>query len=52
MDLGVVPGTEIVAEIKGAFGDPTAYRIKGASIALRKKLAERIYLIPENEGMN
>ncbi|MCW8805141.1 MAG: metal-dependent transcriptional regulator [Ignavibacteriaceae bacterium] len=52
MDLGVVPGTDIVAEIKGAFGDPTAYRIKGASIALRKKLAERIYLVPESEGMN
>jgi len=52
MDLGVVPGTDIVAEMKGAFGDPTAYRIKGASIALRKKLADRIYLISENEGMN
>jgi DtxR family Mn-dependent transcriptional regulator len=52
MDLGVVPGTEIVAEMKGAFGDPTAYRIKGASIALRKKLADRIYLISESEEMN
>ena len=52
MDLGVVPGTEVVAEMKGAFGDPTAYNIKGASIALRKKLADRIYLVPENEGMN
>jgi DtxR family transcriptional regulator, Mn-dependent transcriptional regulator len=52
MDLGLVPGTEVVAEMKGAFGDPTAYRIKGASIALRKKLADRIYLISENERMN
>jgi DtxR family Mn-dependent transcriptional regulator len=52
MDLGVVPGTEVGVEMKGAFGDPTAYRIKGASIALRKKLADRIYLLPENEGMN
>ncbi len=50
MDLGIVPGTEVIAEMKGAFGDPTAYKIKGASIALRKKLAERIYLIPEIEG--
>ena len=50
--MGLVPGTEIVAEMKGAFGDPTAYRIKGASIALRKKLADRIYLISENERMN
>ncbi|MBP1683662.1 MAG: DtxR family transcriptional regulator [Ignavibacteriaceae bacterium] len=52
MDLGVVPGTEIFAEMRGAFGDPTAYRIKGASIALRKKLADRIYLISEKEGLN
>lgn len=49
MDLGVVPGTEIVAEMKSASGDPTAYRIKGASIALRKNLADRIYLVTESE---
>ena len=49
MDLGVVPGTEIAAEMKSAFGDPTAYRIKGASIALRKKIADRIYLVKEKE---
>jgi len=48
MDLGVVPGTEITVEMKGAFGDPIAYRIKNASIALRKNLADRIYLVPEN----
>jgi len=52
MDLGVVPGTEIVAELKGAFGDSTVYKIKGASIALRKNLTDRIYLVSENEGMN
>ena len=49
MDLGVVPGTEIVAEMKSASGDPTAYRIKGASIALRKNLADRIYLVTKSE---
>jgi DtxR family Mn-dependent transcriptional regulator len=47
MDLGVVPGTEITAEMKSAGGDPIAYRIKGASIALRKKQTERIFLILE-----
>jgi len=52
MDLGIVPGTEVTAEMKGAFGDPTAYKIKGASIALRKKLADRIYLLSEIESMN
>ena len=47
MDLGVVPGTEIEVEMKSIGGDPVAYRIRGASIALRKNQAERIYL--ENE---
>ena len=47
MDLGVVPGTEITAELRSAGGDPTAYKIKEASIALRKKEADKIFLIPE-----
>ncbi|MGB5287485.1 MAG: metal-dependent transcriptional regulator [Ignavibacteriaceae bacterium] len=52
MDLGIVPGTEIVAELKSASGDPTAYRIKGASIALRKVLSNRIYLVTTSQGIN
>lgn len=47
MDLGVVPGSEITSELKSAGGDPTAYQIKGATIALRKIQADRIYLFPE-----
>ncbi len=42
MDLGVLPGTEIGAEMIGPSGDPTAYRIRGALIALRKEQADRI----------
>jgi DtxR family Mn-dependent transcriptional regulator len=49
MDLGVVPGTIIKAELKSAGGDPFAYRIKGASIALRKKQANQIYIKEKNE---
>ena len=52
MDLGVVPGTEITAELKSVGGDPMVYKIKGASIALRKKQAERIYLNSEKSEMN
>lgn len=52
MDLGVVPGTEITAELKSVGGDPMVYKIKGASIALRKKQAERIYLHSEKSEMN
>jgi Fe2+ transport system protein FeoA len=38
--------------MESASGDPVAYRIKGATIALRRRLADRIYLVPENGGMN
>jgi DtxR family Mn-dependent transcriptional regulator len=52
MDLGVVPGTQITAELRSVGGDPIVYRIKGASIALRKKQAERIYLLSEKNTLN
>ena len=39
LDLGVVPGTVIEAELRSASGDPTAYRIRGALIALRRHQA-------------
>jgi DtxR family Mn-dependent transcriptional regulator len=39
LDLGVVKGTEIVAEMVSAIGDPVAYRIRGALIALRGEQA-------------
>jgi DtxR family Mn-dependent transcriptional regulator len=42
LDLGVVRGTEITAEMRSAGGDPTAYRIRGALIALRREQAGRI----------
>ena len=47
MDLGVVPGTEVEVELKGFFDDPVAYRIRGASIALRKNQTDKIYLLKE-----
>ncbi|MFN0100074.1 MAG: DtxR family transcriptional regulator [Gemmatimonadaceae bacterium] len=39
LDLGVVPGTVITAEMRSAGGDPMAYRIRGALIALRRQQA-------------
>lgn len=44
LDLGVVPGTEIVAEYQSVVGDPVAYRIRGALIALRRAQARTIEL--------
>ncbi len=42
MDLGVLPGTKITAEMRSPGGDPTAYIIRGALIALRKEQANLI----------
>jgi DtxR family transcriptional regulator, Mn-dependent transcriptional regulator len=46
LDLGVVPGTVITAEFASASGDPVAYRIRGALIALRRRHAEWIVVEP------
>jgi len=42
LDLGVVPGTVIRADLSSASGDPVAYRIRGALIALRRVQAHEI----------
>ena len=42
LDLGVVPGTRIRAEFRGPGGEATAYRIRGALIALRRRQASWI----------
>jgi DtxR family Mn-dependent transcriptional regulator len=39
MDLGILPGTVIKAEMTSPSGDPTAYRIRGALIGLRQEQA-------------
>ncbi|MFQ5639313.1 MAG: FeoA domain-containing protein [bacterium] len=44
MDLGVIPGTTITAELLSASGDPIAYNIRGATIALRKEQARTIHI--------
>jgi len=44
MDFGVVPGSKIKAELKSFGGNPVAYNIRGALIALRKENAEQIFI--------
>lgn len=46
MDLGILPGTVIHAEITSPAGDPTAYRIRGALVALRREQAGLICVEP------
>lgn len=49
MDLGIIPGTRVVAEMRSAGGDPTAYMIRGAAIALRETQARLIHIVREKE---
>ena len=42
LDLGLIPGTEVSAEIRSPGGDPTGYRIRGAVIALRREQADQV----------
>ncbi|MEZ5289368.1 MAG: metal-dependent transcriptional regulator [Vicinamibacterales bacterium] len=44
LDLGLVPGTRVTSELTGPSGDPTAYRIRGALIALRSDQAAQIFV--------
>jgi DtxR family Mn-dependent transcriptional regulator len=44
LDLGIVPGTVIEAELKSPAGDPIGYRVRGAVIALRREQAELIHV--------
>jgi len=45
LDLGVVEGTVVEAEFASAAGDPVAYRIRGALIALRRSEAANIRIV-------
>ena len=44
-DLGFLPGAELQAELTSPGGDPVAYRIRGALIALRKEQADLIRIV-------
>jgi len=50
LDLGILPGTDIRAELVSPSGDPTAYRVRGALIALRREQAKLITVNPAIEG--
>jgi len=48
-DLGVINGTSIECLQKGPKGDPIAYKIRGAIIALRSEDANRIIVTHHHE---
>ena len=51
MDLGILPGTRIAAEMRGPMGDPTAYRVRGALIALRREQAATIHITQGDDSV-
>ncbi len=42
LDLGFVPGTVVERELTGPGGDPIAFRVRGALIALRQAQADMV----------
>ncbi len=43
-DLGFVPGAQVECLGRSPLGDPAAYRVRGAVVALRRRDAQRIAL--------
>ncbi len=50
LDLGFVPGVAVKNERMSPFGDPIAFKIRGAVIALRKEEAALIYVNKDDQG--
>lgn len=46
LDLGLVPGTVVEAIRRSPMGDPTAYKIRGAVIALREEDGNTVLVRP------
>lgn len=44
MDLGLLPGVEVEVEGVSPLGDPTAYRVRGSVIALRRAQARGVHV--------
>ncbi len=52
MDLGLLPGTTIEAELSSPAGNPRAYRVRGTLLALREAQAQSILIEPLQENGN
>lgn len=49
LDLGLVTGTTLSVDLVSPSGTPVAYRVRGASIALRREQAERVLIRKHRE---
>ena len=50
MELGFLPGNEIVLGRKAPGGGPRVYRVDGSEVALRKETAARLYVRRDPES--
>ncbi len=46
MNLGFLPGLEVLAARSGPGGDPCIYRVDGTEVALRREVSRRITIRP------
>ena len=51
LDMGLIPGTLVTCVFKSPWGDPSAYLIRGALVALRKEDADEIMISEEYGGV-
>ena len=49
LDLGFVPGSTVSTRLVSPAGDPTAYQVRGALVALRREQARHVRIIPQAE---
>ena len=47
LDLGILPGTHVTAELVSPLGDPVGYRVRGSLVALRKSEASLVHVEAE-----
>jgi ferrous iron transport protein A len=50
LDLGLVPGTKVEIVRRSPVGDPTAFNIRGAIIALRNEVASQVLVSPWDDN--
>lgn len=42
LDMGFTPGSEVECLFSSPMGDPTAYRVRGAAVALRREQSDKV----------
>jgi DtxR family Mn-dependent transcriptional regulator len=50
LDLGFVPGSPVELGFESPFASPSAYRVRGSLIALRREQAEQVFIGPPPES--